>query len=372
MNIYVLDPDNLDRIAILNTYTARNWRKVWSESGTFTIWAPIDEENEEFLVKENLIWPDNQLNVGVIELVHKYTDETSGLALLEVSGRFVESAYLSRRIIWGNELIKDTPANVLDKIIRDHAIDCTVANRKFGSILYPSMILSNSIPTQASITYCNSYGNLWEEVKGICLEKGLNTEFQYYNNGAIFSLFGTIYAGEDKTDSVNLSTDLGFLTKSDYLYESADYCNVALIAGEGEGADRVTTSIIPLSAILRERRELYVDARDLQKTSASSEDPMSDEEYASALTQRGQKKLLDHPLYESYECSLQLTGEEGYVFGTDYDLGDIITLTDKTLKVQVQARVKEHQISEDKDGRTDILVFGLSVPTITSLVKRRD
>ena len=99
---------------------------------------------------------------------------------------------------------------------------------------------------------------------------------------------------------------------------------------------------------------------------------MSDEDYNAALLQRGNKKLLDQPLYESYECSLQLTGEEGYVFGQDYDLGDIITLTDSVIKVQVQAKVKEHLISEDKDGRIDTLVFGLSVPTITSLVKRRD
>lgn len=369
MNIYIMDPETLDRLAILNTYKARNWNRVWGEDGDFKIWAPITEENEEFLVEENLIWPDDQLLVGVIEYIHKYTDEQSGLPLMEVSGRFAASSYLSRRIIWGNALLKDTPANVIHTLVKGNAIACSEANRKLGPSVWASMTIASSVPVQSQITYCNSYGNLWEEVKGISLEYGLNVEFRYYNNGTLITIFGVISAGYNRTSSVNLSTDLGFLTDSDYLWDVTDYCNAALIAGEGEGADRTTAVIIP-SATLRARRELYVDARDLQKNSASSETPMSDSEYAAALLQRGRKKLLDHRTYESYECSLQLTGEEGYVFGRDYALGDIVTLTDNVLKVQVQARVKEHLVSEDKDGRIDTLVFGLSVPTITSLIKR--
>lgn len=372
MNIYVMDPQTLDRLAIINDYSARDWNTVWGESGSFRIWAPITAENEEFLVKENLLWPDDQAFVGVIEHIHKYTEEQSGLPLFEVSGRFIAESYLSRRIIWGNSLLTDTPANIIHRLVKGNAIACADTSRRFGPSVWGSMTLSSSIPEQSNITYCNSYGNLWDEVKGLNLKYGLNTEFRYYNNGTIITLFGVISAGYDRSLSVNLSTDLGFLTESDYLWDSTDYCNTALIAGEGDGADRKTAAIIPVSAVQRKRRELYVDARDIQKTSASTEDPMSDADYNAALVQRGNKKLLDHSLYESYECALQITGEEGYVFGKDYNLGDIVTLTDTVLKVKVQARVKEHTVAEDKDGRIDTLVFGLSVPTITSLVKRRD
>ena len=370
MNIYVLDPETLDRLAVLNNYTARNWNRVWGECGSFTIWAPITSENREFLVEENLIWPDDQSLVGVIESIHRYTEEDSDLALMEVSGRFVTSSYLSRRIIWGSALLKGVPANVIHQLIRDNSIACPDVNRTLGSAIQNSMLILD-VPEQASITYCNSYGNLWEEVKGLSLEHGLNVEFVYHINGGLVTLLGVISSGTDRTDSVNLSTDLGFLTNADYLWDSTDYCNTALVAGEGEGSDRTVVSIIPETAIKRNRRELYVDARDLQKTSSDSQTPMSDEDYTNSLKQRGQKNLLDYPLYESYECSLQLTGEEGYVFGKDYNLGDTVLLTDNTLKVQVTAVVKEHLLSEDKEGRTDTLVFGLAVPTITSLVKRR-
>ena len=353
MNIYVMDPTTLSRLAVLNTYTARQWDRYWAESGEFKIWAPVTEENDEFLVEENLLWPDDQLLVGVIETIHKYTDEETGLPLMEVSGRFVESSYLSRRIIWGNSLITDTPANVIHRIVKGNSIAATDTDRRFGGAVWSTMTIASSVPSHSNITYCNSYGNLWEEVKKLSLKYGLNVEFRYYNNGSLITIFGVISGGYNRTGSVNLSTDLGFLTDSSYLWDN-------------------TVSIIPSTATQRARRELYVDARDLQKDSASTEEPMSDEEYEQVLTERGEKKLLDYPLYESYECSLQLTGEEGYVFGTDYNLGDIVVLTDNVLKVQVQARVKEHHISEDKEGRVDTLVFGLALPTITSLVKRRD
>lgn len=366
MNIYVLDPEDLSILAVINDYSARNWSKIWSESGYFTIWSPITEENKEFLVKENLIWPDDQPCVGVIERIYKRASE-EGMPTMEISGRFAEEAYLSRRIVWGNALISDTPVNVVKTLIQTQSIACSDTNRQFGSTISPIISILPDMPVQDSILYCNSYGNLWEEVKGISLEYGMHMEFRYNRQ----SLDGVIFAATDKSSLVNLSTDLGFLTGSAYLWDSTDYCNTALIAGEGEGAERTTVSILS-SEIKRDRRELYVDARDLQKTSASSENPMTDEEYEAALLQRGQKKLLETPLYESYDCSLQLTGEEGYVFGEDYTLGDIITLTDTNLGVQVKARVKEHQIDEDKDGRTDTLVFGISVPTITALVKRRN
>lgn len=365
MNVYVLDPDDLSILAIVNSYSARSWKKVWSESGEFTIWAPITLDNKEFLVRENLIWPDDQRCVGVIEGVHKYTSE-DGVPSLEVSGRFSEQAYLSRRIIWDNALETDFPANIIVTIIQNNALSPADPDRQFGPTINNSITILPGVASSPTITYCNSYGNLWEEVKGICINYGLHIEFRYQSN----LLSGVIFAGSDKSNEVNLSTDLGFLTGSDYRCEGTDYCNAALIAGEGEGADRIKAYIIPQET-KRDRRELYVDARDLQKTSASTQTPMPDEEYTEALIQRGQKKLLDYPLYESYDCSLQLTGEEGYIFGQDYDLGDTVTLTDTILGVQVKALVKEHQIDEDKDGRTDTLVFGVSVPTITALVKRR-
>lgn len=370
MNIYIMDPETLDRLAIINDYSARNWNRVWGEDGNFTIWAPLTEENEEFFVAENLVWPDDQENVGVIETIHKYTDEYSKLAQVEISGRFIASSYLSRRIVWGNMLLRTGPARVIRSLITTHGIDPADSNRSFGSKLGTTMSIVN-IPTQDSITYCNSYGNLWEEVKNLALIFGFHVEFRYHSTSDTQTLSGAIIGGYDRTSTVVLSTDLGFLTDSDYLWDSTDYCNAALIAGEGEGADRVIETIIP-SQTKRDRREFYVDARDLQKDSTGSGTSMTDEQYSEALIQRGKEKLTDHPLYESYECSLQITGEEGYIYGKDYYLGDIVTLIDNVLNVQVQARVKEHQISEDKDGRTDILVFGLSVPTITSLVKRRD
>ncbi len=368
MNIYILDPDSLNRVAILNNYSAREWNRTWGESGIFTLWAPITDENEAFLEREYLVWPDNQNLIGVIEYIHKYTDEDSGLPLCEISGRFMESSYLSRRIIWGNVLIKNSPKVVIQSIIQDNALQAADPDRRLASFINTGVEFSDRIPEQARITYCDSYGNLWEEAKDLSLKYGMNLEFRHLPQQKKVQCY--LQFGRDLSAVVNLSTDLGFLTGSDYSWDSRDYCNAALIAGEGEGADRTITTIIPSSAKNLNRRELYVDARDLQRD--VDEQTMSEEEYLGALTERGQKKLLEYPLYESYECSLQLTGQEGFIFGEDYSLGDIVTLTDRKLKVQVQARVKEHQLSEDKEGQTDILVFGLSTPTITSLIKRRN
>lgn len=365
MNIYIMEPENLNRVAILNSYTAFNWNRVWGESGYYQLWVPITEENETYLVDENLIWPDDQELVGVIENTHKYVDD-NGLPFMEVSGRFATDSYLSRRIIWGNCTITDVPHKVIQTLIKDNSIACTDITRRLGISISTDITVLDSVPVQSSISYCGSYGNLWDEVKSLDTIYGLNTELRYSNIETDTPLSVVISAGYDRSETVVLSTDLGFLTSSEYFRDSTSYCNTALIAGEGEGTNRKIETIIPSDAIQLNRRELYVDARDLQKT-----ETMSSSSYSDSLKQRGKQRLLDYPLYESYECSLQVTGEEGYVFGKDYFLGDTVTIVDTVLNTAVKAVVKEHLLSEDRDGKMNFLVFGVSVPTITSLINRR-
>lgn len=56
-----------------------------------------------------------------------------------------------------------------------------------------------------------------------------------------------------------------------------------------------------------QRREIYIDARDLQSDS-DPDKPLTAEEYAALLTNRGREKLAEHQLVQSFAATVRDRG----------------------------------------------------------------
>lgn len=117
------------------------------------------------------------------------------------------------------------------------------------------------------------------------------------------------------------------------------------------------------------RREIYIDARDLQSDSAP-DNPLTQEEYTAALTTRGMEKLAEHQLVQSFAATMR-EREATYVLGEDYQLGDTITVIDETLGVMVDAVVQGVMRSIGRMGETMELTLGYGQPTAYEILKRK-
>lgn len=117
------------------------------------------------------------------------------------------------------------------------------------------------------------------------------------------------------------------------------------------------------------RREIYIDARDLQSDS-DPDNPLTQEEYTAALTTRGMEKLAEHQLVQSFAATMR-EREETYVLGEDYQLGDTITVIDETLGVMVDAVVQGVMRSIGRMGETMELTLGYGQPTAYEILKRK-
>lgn len=116
------------------------------------------------------------------------------------------------------------------------------------------------------------------------------------------------------------------------------------------------------------RRELYIDARDLQSDS-DPDNPLTDEEYAAVLTTRGREKLAEHQLVRSFSASVRQRGAT-YTLGEDYLLGDTITVIDERLGVTVDAVVQGVTRSVSRTGESMDLTFGYGQPTIYDMLRK--
>lgn len=117
------------------------------------------------------------------------------------------------------------------------------------------------------------------------------------------------------------------------------------------------------------RRELYIDARDLQSDS-DPDNPLTPEEYIALLTGRGREKLAENQLVKSFSAVVR-TVDPAYELGEDYQLGDTITVIDERLGVTVDAVVQGVDRAVSENGESMTLTFGYGQPTVFDILKRK-
>ena len=162
----------------------------------------------------------------------------------------------------------------------------------------------------------------------------------------------------DQTDRepVIFADEYDNLISSEYLRDLTGYANVAVIAGEGEGSARTWAGVDATGKASGtyaglNRYEMYVDARDVQKKTTDKngkEITLTNAQYKAQLQARGLEKLTEAGKTESFGGDAD-TGS--YIYRTDYDVGDLVTVRDKH-GITANVRITAIEEIEDKEGYT--------------------
>lgn len=368
--VFEVNDTTFDSIGEVNQYESLIWPDKFNGFGTFELWAPITDENSQYFKKGNILWCGGD-NAAVVEIVKSEIDEI-GTKTYNVKGRTLEML-LTTRIIWGtyNAVNKDA-STAMYEIVNQNCVNPLNANRKI-----PYLKLAEDLKFGGKITYQKTGGEVYDSLSTIAstCDLGFNVLFKPKTKELIFE----VVEGVDRTveqsvnDPVEFSTELEDLLSSSYYTNDQDVKNVAFVQGEESGSSR--KSVISGEADSKGfvRRELYVDARDLQSTSVDEngeEQSLSPAEYTQVLTQRGDDKLSECKTTETFEAQIRVFGDVQYEFGVDYKKGDKVTVRDEQLNVVVSARITEVQ-EESDDEYALVLTFGYSYPTIMQKVKQQ-
>lgn len=95
-----------------------------------------------------------------------------------------------------------------------------------------------------------------------------------------------------------------------------------------------------------ERRELFVDARDISTTTEDNV-TLSDEEYKKQLAQRGDEKLAESVAAQSFEGQVEMT--KMFEYGKDFFIGDIVQIANE-YGMESRARISEIVTAIDTQG----------------------
>lgn len=341
MEIRIYNP-NMDFKGLIENQSSLIWTRRYNESGEFELHAPVTSDNINLLKLGNLIWKRGAVDAGVIESI--YIEETVLKNEITAKGRFLTS-YMDRR------LIRPT-FNFSGKV--EIAMRTILTN----AVAIPRVQLGELQGFDEEIEFQATYKNLLTyESK---LAKSANLGFRFKPNFDDKIIVFEIYKGLDRSihqndrNRVIFSESYNNLSEADYEENEQIYSNVCYVGGQGEGSQRTYVVVGDTTATGLELREMYKNGADI------SSENLTTAQYLDKLRQRGYDALEENAFYNYFEC--KTVPEGNFNYGTNYDLGDIITVEKVNWGITQDLRLSAIQEIYEYGNQVIEPVFGNPLP----------
>lgn len=344
----VLD-SNFKPVTILDSFESIVWADRYRSYGDFELYTSVNSDILSLVQKNYYVINGNSEHVMIIEELLIKTDVEEGNKI-SITGRSLESI-LDRRIVWGLKTLNGNLQDAIKTLLDDCIISPSDTNRKIENFIFEY----SDNPAITSLTINTQYtgDNLYDVIASICEEKKIGFKITLnQNNQFVFSLYKGIDRSYNQSENsyVVFAPEFENIINSSYLTSNKDMKNVALIGGEGEGDDRKYTSIGSAKGL--DRRELFVDARDISSNIDDTE--LSTDEYNSLLQQRGNERLSEKSDKVAFEGEVETALM--FKYGVDYFLGDIVTIRNE-YGIEESPQIIEIIESLDESGYSVIPTF---------------
>jgi hypothetical protein len=233
-----------------------------------------------------------------------------------------------------------------------HYVDANAINPADYTRIVPFLSLAPTNAERGGTTKQSArFDVLADLLESICAASGLGYRGRWSWDDR--RLYFEVIEGVDRSDSVKLSPALGNCTIKGY-HESTNLApSVAVVAGQGEAADRMVVDVGTVDGLIGlARRERFVDARDLT-TEAD-------------LRQRGAEKLAEDGDTTTLEIEYIQTAM--YRYGEDFDIGDVVHVEYPDIAA-MDARIVEIVEEYAREGERLTLVLGTEWPDLTGVLR---
>lgn len=389
MQLRIYDAE-LNFLGITENQTSVIWTRKYYESGEFSVVLPITDDNIRLYQIGNIVAKRDSIEAGVIEdlQIHESFDEHS----ITASGRFL-SSYMDRRLIRP----RYTFNGLVEVAMR------TILN---NAVAIPLVELGELQGFTDTVTFQATYKNLLAYETKLAKSAGLGFRFRpdFENKKIIFEVYQGLNKSRNQTDRafVEFSDRFDNLENAEARLNDQLYKNVGYVGGQGEGLERVFVQVGDDSLTGLERRELFIDAKDIQEEDVGDK-PEADDymenhtatdgngntieyttfdknqfnadvrqweqdkasaraDYIDELETRGYQKLDECLFSNSIECGIIPIGN--FEYKRDYDLGDIVTVRKYNWEYENTARITEISEVYEHEIMTVVPTLGNALPEI--------
>ena len=324
MNLNLYDND-LNRIAIIGSqYISCLWSEGYNTIENFTMELVATDEYKKKIRSDCYVGRNDRKTLMVIKTVEI------------ANGKIVASGKQAGRVL--------DDVSFIGTIELGSMIDTSIKNAYNNGNKYRNLEFAD---TNLQIPYNHQISN--KSILKLCETMCQSEDVGFRvirNNGTMYTEF---YRPEYNPNFV-LSEKFGNLSIDSVSISTEKLKNYAIVLGEGEGENRNKVYVDSTNG--EERRDLIVDASDIQK-----EENETDESYNSRLVARGIEKLLENQ--QTFSCAFSPHVKD---FGVKYDLGDILTVYLTDYGLTLQSRVSRFtQKSQNNKIETTIEVGQITI-----------
>lgn len=348
MDIYVLNKD-FESVSVIDAFESFIWTDRYNACGDFEIYSYMSMNMLDVAQRDYYLWIQESEHMMVID-ERVITSDIEGGNKLKISGTSLEFL-LDRRVIWKQTVLSGNLQEAIKQLLDENVMNPEIDDRTGTNLIFQES--TDPRITELTVEAQFTGTSLYDAVKSLCEAENLGFKIILNDeNQFVFSL----YMGEDRSYAqednpyVVFSPEFDNVVNSNYLESNSALKNVALIAGEGEGADRKTA--IVGEARGWDRREIFIDARDISSTVDNK--TITDAEYTKQLEQRGLERLKEYIFVQTFEGEMETT--RGFVYGRDFFVGDTVQIMNE-YQIEASARIDEMIFAYDESGYTVVPTF---------------
>lgn len=320
MNLNLYNED-LQRISIIGTnFVSCLWAEGYNTTEDFTLEVQATKEYKSKLKPDCYVGRDDRKTLMVIKSI-----ETAG-------NKIVATGKQATRILDDVAFVGTLPeGSVIDTSIKSAYND----SNKFHNLEFAT--------TNLGIKYDNqiSHKSFLELCTIMCQNKDIGLKVIRKNGGLVAEFYKPTSNSKAK-----LSQNFGNVKVNKIILSTENCRNYAIVLGEGEGDNRTRVNVDLTNG--EKRREIIVDARDIQR-----EDGETTSQYNARLYARGVENLLKQR--KTWECAILPLAKE---FGLKYDLGDMVDIVLNEYNIKMQARISRFTQKQQRNQLETIVEIG--------------
>lgn len=331
-------------VGIVDVFKSFIWTDRYNKCGDFEFYTNVTMDLLNLLKQDYYIQVKESEHTMIISNIEITTDVEDG-NYLKVTGNSLEYI-LKRRYIYPQTSYTGSLQDAIQSMLNSSIINPTDPKRKISNFIF----VPSEDPSITSLTIDAQYtgDDLYTVINALCEKNKIGFKIILDNNfNFVFSLYNGIDRSYNQITNpfVVFSPEFENIIDSNYLCSSVDYCNVTLVAGEGEDANRKTLLVGDTDSEGLYRRELFTDARDL--SSKQDDVQLTDAQYMDLLRDRGLEKLEENKISQTFEGKTETS--KLFIYGEDFFLGDIVQLVND-YGLEYSSRIVEIVFSEDLEG----------------------
>ena len=320
MNLNLYNED-MQRISIIGTnFISCFWAEGYNTTEDFTLEVQATKEYKSKLKPDCYVGRDDRKTLMVIKSI-----ETGGNTIIATGKQ-------ATRVLDDVAFVGTLPEGSI--------IDTSVKNAYNGSSKFYKLEFAT---TNLGVEYDQqiSHKSFLELCTVMCQSADVGLKVIRQNGGLVAEFYKP-----ELNSNTKLSENFGNVKVNNIILSTENYRNYAIVLGKGEGENRTRVDVDLTNG--EKRRELIVDARDIQL-----EEGETTTQYNARLYAKGVESLLQQR--KTWECAILPLAKE---FGSKYDLGDMVNIVLNEYNIKMQARISRFTQKQQRNQLETIVEIG--------------